>query len=405
MKSLFNHDLTDATNQSRLMQQKLRIIKLISQNGHGITIPDICKELKISTPTGIKLVNNLQKEGFLAITGKKETVNGRKPLIYDLKNVNFYALSVEVLINRITAGIIDSHLNTLYYRQKTDFVLENNSVCLKIIEDFIHECLLNSEVKEEFILGMGVGITGQVNHDTSETVTYFNFLELPLGEYLSKSFSIPVFVNNSTRCIGLAEKIAGKARGAQHALVVNLSRVLGCSIIIDNKIFNGASGMAGELEHINLGSTSKKCHCGKTGCIGTQVGGSALEIDFMDHMKAGEYSNIKITDDTPRPRYDTILSAALKGDKLSLSLTEEMGQQLGMALGNIINILNPSLIIIAGKFSPFKKVLSGPISQGISHSALKSTLQNCQIEFSELGELGGLKGAGALVFENFELIR
>ena len=405
MKAIFNSNFTEITNESRLMQQKLRIIQVISQQGHGITVPDICKELKISAPTGIKLVNELQDEGFLAVAGKKETLNGRKPSIYALKNVNFYALSVEILLKRISVGIIDSRLNTVYYRQKTDFNLENKQECLNKVESFILECLNNSGISESSILGMGVGITGRVKNSTGESLNFFNFMEIPLAEYFSKSFDIPVFINNDTRCFGQAERIIGKARDANHAIVINLSRGLGTSLIIDNKIINGGMGFAGELGHMQFGNKQKMCLCGKKGCLGNDVGGFALEENFMEKIAEGEKTIIDISENDNPLRYDEILTAALDGDDLSIKLVQEMGYKLGHALGNIINLLNPELIIIGGKFAKLKDLLLDPVKTGLTSSALVSPLHHCNIEFSELGDLAGLKGAGAMVFEYFELIK
>lgn len=405
MKAIFKSNPSEITNETRLMQQKLRIIQVISQNGHGITVPDICKELKISAPTGIKLVNELQTEGFLSVVGKKETQNGRKPSIYALNNINFYALSVEILLKRITVGIVDARLNTVYYRQKTDFVLENTPECLLNVEAFINECLENSGVAEENILGMGMGITGRVKNETGESLTFFNFLDLPLGEHLSREFDIPVFINNDTRCYGMAEKIIGKAIKANHAIIINLSRGLGTSLIIDNKIVNGGMGFAGEFGHMQFGNREKMCLCGKKGCLGNDVGGYSLEENFMEKIGEGEKTIVDIPDDGSTVRYDDILIAALKGDDLSIRLVQEMGYKLGHALGNIINLLNPELILIGGKFAKLKTLLLDPVKTGLSSSALVNPLQSCEIEFSELGDLGGLKGAGALVFEYFELIK
>lgn len=405
MKAIFKSNFSEITNETRLMQQKLRIIQVISQNGYGVTVPDICKELKISAPTGIKLVNELQSEGFLSVVGKKETLNGRKPAIYALKNVNFYALSVEILLKRITVGVIDSKLNTVYYRQKTDFVLENTPECLQDVEAFIIECLGNSGVGEESILGMGLGITGRVINETGDSLTFFNFLDQPLGEYLSRTLDIPVFLNNDTRCFGMAEKIIGKAKDVNHAIIINLSRGLGTSLIIDNKIVNGGMGFAGEMGHMQFGNKEKICLCGKKGCLGNDVGGYSLEESFMDRVYEGEKTMVEIPEDGSSVRYDEILMAALKGDDLSIKLIQEMGYRLGHALGNILNLLNPELIIIGGKFAKLKTLLLDPVKTGMSGSALVNPLQNCKIEFSELGDLGGLKGAGALVFEYFELIK
>jgi predicted NBD/HSP70 family sugar kinase len=230
-------------------------------------------------------------------------------------------------------------------------------------------------------------------------------MEQPLAEYFSGIFDIPVFLNNDTRCFGQAERIIGKAREANHAIVINLSRGLGTSLIVDNKIVNGGLGFAGELGHMQFGNKQKMCLCGKKGCLGNDVGGFALEENFMEKIGQGEKTIVELPENGASVRYDDILLAALEGDDLSIKLVQEMGYKLGHALGNIINLLNPELIIIGGKFAKLKDLLLDPVKTGLSSSALVSSLRYCNIEFSELGDLAGLKGAGALVFEYFELIK
>ncbi len=164
-------------------------------------------------------------------------------------------------------------------------------------------------------------------------------------------------------------------------------------------------GFAGELGHMQFGNKEKICLCGKKGCLGNDVGGYALEENFMERIANGEKSMIDISDDQKPLRYDSILNAALQGDDLSIKLVQDMGYKLGHALGNILNLLNPELIIIGGKFARLKELLLNPVKTGMTGSALSNPLEFCQIEFSELGDLGGLKGAGALVFDHFKLIK
>ncbi len=406
MKALFKSDFKSVTRENKMMQQKLCIIQFISQSDNGCTVPDICKELKITAPTGIKLVNAMQEEGILTITGKKETANGRRPYIYTLSNRNFYALCAEVLQKRISVGIIDSRLNAIYYRQKTDFVLENTKECLKKVEDYMLFCMENSGINSDSILGLGIGITGNVKNSTGKFNTYFNFMDVSLENYFYKIFDIPVFVNNDARCLGLTERIIGKAKNFHNVIVIKLSRNLGSALIIDNKIVKGTMGYAGELGHMQFDhNDNTPCICGNNGCLDTQVGGGALEKLFSQRLAAGEKSMLTMTQNEEIIHYDHILAASLEKDPLSLSLVKEMGLKLGFALGNIINLINPEKIIIGGKFAKLEEVIRIPLEKGLNESALKNPMKQCSIEFSELGELGGLKGAGAMVFENFKLIK
>lgn len=404
MKTIFNKPHDDAATKNRNSQRKLRIIQTISQQGEAITIPEICKKLDVSIPTGIKLVNELQEEGLIKVVGKKENQNGRKPLLYALNDPNFFAIGVEVSIKRISVALIDPGLNVLKYRQKTDFRLENTEDCLEEVIEFVQQCLDGCEVKEDTVLGMGFGITGRVNTESGKSITYFNFMDQPLAAYLSERFNTPVFIENDTRCLGMAEKNLGHAMNASNALVINLSRGLGTSLIINGNLVSGSAGYAGEFGHMHFGNGDKICLCGKVGCLGTMVGGHALEEQFMQQIADSQPSLIA-AESREGIRYDQILDAALKGDQLSIRLIQQMGRTLGYALGNIINLLNPELVVLGGKFAKLGAIMLDPMRSGMAESALINPLKMCRLEASALGDTALLKGVGALVFEHFELLQ
>jgi len=391
-------------SESKQVQQQQQIIQMLSRSPRPLTIHEICGKLQISVPTGLKLMGELQKMGLAQIEGKKETESGRKPSLYNLKDFNFYAVAVEVLLKRISVGFIDLRFNSEYYRQKTHFELDNTQQSLEEVIGFIGESIRNSGIPNDRLLGMGVGLTGRVNKETGESLNYFSFTDQPLAEYLSARFDLPVVINNDTRSYGMAEKNIGKARNVKDAIVINLSSGLGTTLIVENKLVNGSNGFAGEFGHMQFGGSDRVCICGKRGCLGNEVSGFALEEQFKESIKNGEQSKLVGVKDLQDIRYDDILAAALDGDSLSIVLLQKMGRRLGRALGNIINLLNPEVVIIGGKFAKVKDILGDNIKTGMTNTALVNPLKHSRLEFSELGELAGLKGAGAFVFRHFKLI-
>ncbi|MEE4176683.1 MAG: ROK family transcriptional regulator [Bacteroides sp.] len=408
MKKLIDNYLKpvkSSDNGSRLNDQKMRIIQAISQRREALTIPELSAELKITAPTCIKLVNQLVAAGIINEIGKKQTRSGRKPSLYALDGSNFQVIGVEILMKRVSFSILDNHLNPIFVKHKTNFALQNTKESLDIVLRFIKDCMKETNIQSREIIGMGVGITGRVKKSDGESLTYFNFMGKPLAHYFSEVFHLPVFLNNDTRCFGMAEKIIGKARNVSNAIIINLSRGLGTSLIINNAAVEGGAGFAGELGHMQWGLNDKVCICGKRGCLGNEVSGYTLEEQFKERISKGEKSLVLDQVSADEIRYDDILNAANKGDALSIELLQQMGLRLGRALGNIINLLNPELIIIGGKFAKARDILVDPVKTGMASSALVSPLKYCEIDFSEMGDLAGMKGAGALVLEHFEFIK
>lgn len=392
------------TPGTKHMQQQKRIVQMLAKSTQPLTIDEIRKELSISTPTGIKLINALIDGGVVKSEGKKETANGRRPSLYSLKQTELYVISLEILLNKLTVSLVDMNLNILQMRRSMDFVLANTEESLQEVVSFTRETIEEFGVEHEQLLGLGVAITGRINPRTGSSSSFFSWLKPSLKRYLSQEFDLPVKVNNDTRCLGLAEKKIGLARDYRNAIVINLSQGLGTSLIVENRIVNGGNGFAGEFGHMQFGDNNKICICGKRGCLGNEVSGYALSEKFREGIENGELS--LLTDEIPlsKIRHTHILNAALGGDSFSITLLQNMGLKLGRALGNIINLLNPEVIIIGGDFASAESFLGDSLKSGIANSALVNPLKNCEIKYSELGEHGTLKGAGSIVFSHFELI-
>ncbi len=407
MKKLIDHYLntSDASNGSRLNEQKMKIVQAISQRREPLTIPELSSELKITAPTCIKLVNQLVEAGIINEVGKKETRAGRKPILYALDGSSFRVIGVEILMKRVSFSLMDNHLNPIFVKHHREFALDNTLESLQGVVKFIKDCMIEANVSSCEIIGMGVGITGRVKKSDGESLTFFNFMGKPLAGYFSEIFDMPVFINNDTRCFGMAEKIIGKAKSASNAIIINLSRGLGTSLIINNVVVEGGAGFAGEFGHMQWGLNDKVCICGKKGCLGNEVGGFTLEEQFKERITQGEKSLVTEKVSLNEIRYDDILDAAILGDALSIDMVQQMALRLGKALGNIVNLLNPELIIIGGKFAKARDILIDPVKTGMASSALVSPLKYCEIDFSEMGDFAGMKGAGALVLEHFEFIK
>jgi len=397
-------DSDEVSNQSRQAKQKNKIIRTLSKSNHALTIPELQKQVRISTPTVIKLINELITDDLVQEEGKKETDNGRRPTLYSLNINRFYAVGVEILFKRISVSVVRLDQEVMLERQNREFRLENTPECLEEVVSFIRETLDDCAVSMDNILGIGIGLTGRVNSLTGESYNFFTFTEKPVGQYLTERLDKQVFVDNDTHVMGLAEQVLGQAKEARNALILNVSRGLGMTIIANRRLITGGMGFAGEFGHMQMGNSDKLCICGKRGCLGMEVSGYALEENFKQAIKEGETSlaiNDKPLEDI---RYDDILEAANQGDGLCINLLQEMGEILGMALGNIVNLLNPELIIIGGKFAQAGYMFSDSIKTGMNKTALTLPLKYVTLKTSQLGSESGSIGASAMVFKQHDLI-
>lgn len=397
-------ELEEVNNKTRQQKQAGRIIKYLSKSDAAVTIPEISKHVKISIPTTTKLINELISKNWMLEKGKRETDNGRKPTLYSINKEKFYAVGVEILLKRIQVKVMRINSTEVHEVKDNAFVLENTKQCLSQVIEFIRSAINHSKIATDQIMGVGIGITGRVNSQTGESFNYFNFSDLSLKQHVEDALGLPVFIDNDTRVLGLAEQVAGKAKKAGNALVVNMSRGLGISVIINKKVVPGGMGFAGEFGHMQLGKSERLCLCGKKGCLGTEVSGYALEEDLKEALNNGEASIYFNKADGRQYRYDDMLEAALKGDSLSIRLIQEQGDKLGEALGNILNLLNPELIVIGGKIARVNELFVDSVKAGMKKTALINSLKFCKVEVSNLGSEAGPKGAASMVWKKYEMI-
>ncbi|HEX3006624.1 MAG TPA: ROK family protein, partial [Bacteroidales bacterium] len=311
--------------------------------------------------------------------------NGRNPSVFTLRKDKFYAVGVEVLFKRIQVNIINIDLKSEFAMEDANFELENTEVCRDKVVKFINEAIDQSGIKRKYIVGIGIGLTGRVNSQSGKSYNFFGFTDEPFAEYLSRTFEIPVHIENDTRVVGLAELVIGKVKNVSNTLIVNISRGIGMSIVANKKIVIGSSGFAGEFGHMQfVGNEGKLCICGKKGCLETEVSGKALENSLIELLKKGEDSLHFKLKDADHIRYDNIIAAANDGDLLPISLLQAQGEKLGAALGNIINLLNPEMIVIGGKYSKVGSFFLNSVRSGLYKTGLKDPLANCQITNSDL---------------------
>lgn len=402
--SSFFSEISGVGNESRHQKQCSRIVKCLAKSNSPMTIPEISKHVKISTPTTIKLVNELIEGSWILDEGKKETDSGRRPVLYTLNKEMFYVVGVEILLKRIHVTVVGIGLDVIYEEKNIDFVISNSQECLDSVVKFISSAIKKSKVKVDKIIGVGIGITGGVNSETGESFNYFNFMDRPLSQYMEESLGINTVIDNDTRVLGVAEQVFGRVKRTANALIVNMSRGLGITVILNKKVVAGGMGLAGEFGHMQLGEKSRLCLCGKKGCLGTEVSGFALEEDLFEALNNGETSIFFKVDEKRKYRYDDILDAAMKGDGLALRLLQQQGEKLGEALGNIINLLNPELIVIGGKVARVKDLFSDSVKMGLKKTALINPLLFCKVVVSNMGNDAGPRGAASMILKRVGMI-
>ena len=404
--NILNSPQKEADGQAEKRQQRQfkSIVRCLSKSEAAFTIPEIAEYVKISVPTCTKLVKELVEKKYVLEEGKKETENGRRPESYALNKQRFYAVGVEILLKFIHVSIIRIDSELIYENSNNQFVLENTPEGLQYVVAFIKAAIDKNQLQNDQIVGIGVGLAGTVNVHTGVT-QHFNFMGIPFQKHLENIFKVPVWVDTDTRAIGTAEQVLGKAQGVENVLIVKVSRSIGMSVILNGKMIVGGTGQAGEFGHVQFGKLGRLCSCGKKNCLETEVSGGALQIDLKEALINGETSHHFQLQNAETYRYHDVLKAVLDGDALALKLVLDQADKLGQALGNVVNLLNPDLIVIGGEIVMIRDFYIDALKMGLKKTSLIGSLANCRVEVSDLGRYFSSKAAAHTVFKNYDLTK
>ena len=373
--------------QSRLLAQFI---------SHGAsTIPEIAKAVGVSLPTATSALNELIKAGIVNEIGKKDNSPGRIPMVYDLIPTAGYFVGVNPEMDCLALAASDFSGNLITEKVRVPYEYENTPESLERLGEIINEFIATLPLAKEEILQVCVNLAERVNPFEGRAYNMFTFLKESLTDKLTELIQLPVCIENDSRSMAFAEYCKGCCKGVKDVIFVNVCWGLGIGIIINGQLFYGKSGYSGEFGHMTAYNNNIICHCGKIGCIETEVSGRALKRKLTEKILEGKTSILsdKVLNKKEELSLQDILDAIAKEDVLSLATLQHIADELGKQLAGIINIFNPEMLVIGGEMSVTGDYLTLPVNMGIKKHSLNIMNEDSQIVTSELKDLAGITGA------------
>ena len=373
--------------QGRILEQ------FVSQG--TFTIPEMSKAVGVSLPTATSAINELIKAGLVREVGKKDISSGRIPMAYDLVPNAGYFVGVNPEMDCLALAASDFCGNLITEKIRVPYTYENTPENLEQMAKIINDFIATLPYAKEEILQICVNIAERVNPFEGNAYNMFTFLEESLTSKLTKLIQIPVCIENDTRSMTFAEFIKGRSKGLKNVIFANVCWGLAIGIIIDGKLYYGKSGYSGEFGHMTAYNNNIICHCGKIGCIETEVSGRALKRKLTEKILNGKTSILsdKVLNKKEELTLQDLLDAIDKEDVLSLATLQNIADELGKQLAGVINIFNPEMLVIGGEMSATGDYLTLPARMGIKKFSLNIVNEDSQIVTSSLKGLAGITGA------------
>ncbi|WP_025764765.1 ROK family protein [Dyadobacter tibetensis] len=387
-----------------IRKNKIRsnLLSHLYKNG-DTSINKMARLFHASIPSATGIVNELMREGWIVETGTGPARAGRPPVLYGLNSKKYLTLIMD--INRHgTQFVIFDLYNQLIIKKKVDIKLEDTPDFLENLYAETDSFLATHNISVSKLWGIGVSMPGLINASHGSNLTYQNLTKdnQPLVSALKAHFGIPVCLFNDTKATTIGEHRFGFAVNKSQVLTVNIDWGVGLGVIINGELFNGASGFAGELGHIQVKPDGALCHCGKIGCLDTITSAEALIEQAKEGIAQGKATTLTKIVNHRIAELDTvhIIEAAHAGDEFSIDLLSNLGFELGKGLATAVHLFNPEVVIIGGLLAEAGPFISNPIAQAINKYCLSDFKNTLAIHISKLGAKSRLLGTQAYLFEH-----
>ena len=389
--------VTDVTEiRSRNASAMLRLIWEEQQ----ISRADIARRSGLSRSTVSAIVEVLLGTGVIREAGAGDSSGGRRPIILEFDEHARALVGVDIGASHVGVALTDLRGHAEVWLHVDHNVRDDPAGTLGQIERLVAEALEKSSVSLDDVVGVGISVPSPVDversgHLSPEVLPAWK--DVNIVRALEKSFGRPTFVDNDANLGALAELWWGAGQGGGDLAFVKIGTGVGCGLIVNGKIHRGFAGLAGEIGHMSIVDVPKGGEADPRGRLTALVG--AKEIVSQVEMRLPDFPQSHLCKEDEPLSVRSIAQAAAIGDVLAVQSMTEAGHYLGVAIANLLNVLNPKTVVLGGGISLAGPVVLNAIEAAVSTRTVWEDISRTPVVVSELGEYGMAVGAATQVLD------
>ena len=249
------------------------------------------------------------------------------------------------------------------------------------------------------IAAIGIAIPGLVNRQTDRVIAPRDLPSTILGDLhgdLMRATGLRVELENDANAAAYGEFKVGAGHGARNLFYIMIGNGIGGAIILDGKLWTGASGFAGEVGHITIDTEGLQCVCGNTGCLETVASAPSIVRRARERLNRDSTSSLSRLALNKSFTADDVAHQANEGDDFALMMIERTGKYIGTGVASVINLLNIERIVLGGGVMDAGSLILNPIIQEVKRRAFRSCFEATEIVAAKLGLDGAPIGAALL---------
>lgn len=314
-----------------------------------------------------------------------------------------YILGIDIGGTKLAAGVVTWNGEQISQDRVPTLAAEGPDKVMDRLIALCRHVVALSGIPWSEIAAAGVGCGGPLDPHTGviqDPPNLPGWIDIPLVQRLQDAMGIPVYLDNDANAAALGEHRFGAGRGVDNLVYLTISTGIGGGIIIDNRLYQGANGNAGEIGHMSVAYNGRPCNCGARGCLEAYASGTNIAARAREAILAGRPSVMtQLAGSVDRITGETVEAAIRIGDPVAVRVWVETLEILGVGLANVINIFNPRRVVLGGGITNFGDLLFEPLRHVALTRAMGPLAKVVDIVPAELGGQVGVLGAVAVALE------
>ena len=382
-------------NQNVKNFNKHALVDLIRFAGRGVARTDIAQELGLTRASVTIIINDLIENGIILETESRSTRSGRPPVVLDINPKCGVAAAIDMGATHLRVAVGDFSAHILEEVEHPFRIANGPDQCLEEGDRALRFVLEKRGLQIADLSAVGLSVPGPVIQDTGMVMAppiMPGWDRFPIRTTVEGLWKVPVALGNDANFGAIGEWVYGAGRGERNLAFIKVGSGIGAGLIINRQIFGGTTGAAGEIGHLTIDENGPACPCGNRGCLEAFAGGHAIALQAQQLVESGKRtllsdSNVKTIS------VREVAEAARRGDLAAQEILHRSGTFIGIAVAGLINLVNPSVVIIGGGVAEVGDLLTAPIRKVVRERSLRAAEHAVKITTAMLGRRSTLIGA------------
>lgn len=387
-----------ATTTNLKTHNKISLLQYVRFTPGGMSRADLARKMGLSRAAISSIVNDLLNIGVIREAAEGLASRRRRSVLLEINPASGYVLGVDMGATHLGLVLADYSARVIAEEEYPFDVDQGPDICLGEVDRRVRLFLAQSEFSLDDVVAIGVGVPGPVASEVGAVIAppimpgWDNF---PIRGHLESIWGHPITLNNDAELGAMGEWAFGAGRLERDLLYIKVGYGIGAGLLLNGNIYSGATGSSGEIGHITINEKGPLCTCGNRGCLEALAGGRAIAQQAVLAIESGRRTRMSAIKPIDKITAFDVALEARKGDLIAQEIISHAGQYLGIAISNLINVVNPSMIVIGGGVSQMGDLFLEPIRRSATTRSLPAAARVVRITAAVLGRRSSGMGAVA----------